>query len=155
MKSIASLFFALPALAFAWGEPEIPAFSQTSEYRMSGSLDDYATEECKRDGYVKCWTFVQRQPGAALHGFVFLGERTNGRVDVWSDTKRQDGQFCGIRGELINGRIDYTYQTGLGSAHGVFYIDRRGDRLRIRDERWNYCYPDRHIDDVFDLVEER
>jgi hypothetical protein len=40
---------------------------------------------------------------------------------------------------------------GPNSALGVWYILKKGDKLRISQERWNYCYRDANviIDDVF------
>lgn len=36
-------------------------------------------------------------------------------------------------------------------AYGVWYLTREGDKLRIAQERWNYCYQDNSVtvDDVF------
>lgn len=36
-------------------------------------------------------------------------------------------------------------------AMGVWYVEKKGDKLRISQERWNYCYRDKDvsIDDVF------
>lgn len=40
------------------------------------------------------------------------------------------------------------------AAFGMWYIERRGDNLRLSQERWNYCYRDSSvtIDDVFRRV---
>lgn len=38
------------------------------------------------------------------------------------------------------------------SQMGVWYVSKKGDKLHIRQERWNYCYPDGSdvdVDDVF------
>lgn len=40
------------------------------------------------------------------------------------------------------------------AQYGVWYVKSKGDKLRITQERWNYCYPDPDVfmDDVFEKV---
>jgi hypothetical protein len=42
-------------------------------------------------------------------------------------------------------------ETGNDGALGVWYLSKKGDKLRISQERWNYCYSDKdvNVDDVF------
>jgi hypothetical protein len=37
------------------------------------------------------------------------------------------------------------------AALGVWYLAKKGDKLRISQERWNYCYgdPSVNVDEVF------
>ncbi|MBS7671603.1 hypothetical protein [Croceicoccus gelatinilyticus] len=38
------------------------------------------------------------------------------------------------------------------AAGGVWYIKSTGDNLRITQERWNYCYTDTNVDEVFKRI---
>ena len=50
-------------------------------------------------------------------------------------------------------RSSFQYKRSSGVvAGGMFYLERVGSRLRINDERWNYCYDKRHIDDVWTFL---
>jgi hypothetical protein len=34
----------------------------------------------------------------------------------------------------------------------VWYLERVGPRIRLNDERWNYCYRNRRIEDVWQRI---
>ena len=128
----------------------------------------------------RCDVFVQADPGGALVGYAVLTQGDEVRIDTAVTTdKDRGGLGCFVSGVLESypeGQIDTArdFRARMGyvawekdpgkwmvapmadepnqeGAGGMWYVERKRDKLRISQERWNYCYTDSEvaIDEVF------
>ena len=121
---------------------------------------------CDYPGSAMCQVFVQPDRSGSLFGYIALRRTRDGGILYESDTVTRDGRQC-----LLVGRFEGSAYSDPDPAHfdltrdfkkvsyfsteqgnGAFYFERVGNRLRVNDERWNYCYTDKHIDDVWYLM---
>lgn len=130
---------------------------------LGGDLAAYIKEECEPLwASERCDVYAQADPDGALVGYLTLIKTDENNVIYETDTLTNQKQACLLGGKLesIEGDINSDFSArapfhyvGEGrDAGGMIYLKRRGDNLRVTDERWNYCYGDRHIDDVYVLV---
>lgn len=142
-------------------EGDLPA---TSDMRLVNfNASEYVKLKCLR--YFReesCQVFAQTDPNGSLNGYLILyGNGNSYRAD--SDTRTTPAGptsiECVISGEVevregdpVSDFLGHITFTNKLDATGLFYLKRIGNRLKIEDERWNYCYEDRHIDDVYTLI---
>jgi hypothetical protein len=137
-------------------------------------------EYARRDAPTRCDVFVQADTGGALVGYAVLMQGDEARIDTAVTTdKSRGGLGCFVGGVLESypeGKLDTAKDfqarmaTSLGrktrgigwslrcptdpnqeGAGGMWYVERKRDKLRISQERWNYCYKNSEvaIDEVF------
>lgn len=104
---------------------------------------------------------TQKEPGAescTLSGAIY-DEKSQYQSKMVADPSRDfEGRqmyytFKNGAGATLVSEADPSSDASLpeDAAMGVWYIKKQGDKLRIEQERWNYCYKkaDVYIDDVF------
>ncbi len=99
-----------------------------------------------------------KQPGGVscnLSGKL-EGSEASAAKTIADASKDFDGQFMYSAWEKDPGNYLISPAESDNSnddAHalGVWYVAKKGDKLRISQERWNYCYADKNVivDDVF------
>jgi hypothetical protein len=101
----------------------------------------------------------QKQPGGGacyLSGTIY-DDKSNGEKAVADPSRDFTGRQMysvtknGSGAELVS-EVDPNDTAGGGDGSwGVWYITKEGDKLRIAQERWNYCYKDDNVnvDDVY------
>lgn len=85
------------------------------------------------------------------------GSAASATKTIMDASKDFDGQFMYSAWQkepgdyLISPASDDPNDTAPDHALGVWYVAKKGDKLRISQERWNYCYSDSSVnmDDVF------
>jgi hypothetical protein len=131
---------------------------QTYDMKLAGDLDSYIRLKCA--GFAaQCDVFVQASNRGSLIGYLFIRQESNGSVYFESDTTnlRHLGEFrwCTFRRHRKL-RTDGTFQAKTGGQDqadkGGYLIKRDGDSLRVQDDKWNYCYGTKRIDDIWNLV---
>jgi hypothetical protein len=82
------------------------------------------------------------QPGEASRDFH---ART-----MYSAWEKEPGNWLVVTDE----QGDPSENVNADAAMGVWYLERKGNNLRVQQERWNYCYKDSSVsvDDVFRRV---
>jgi hypothetical protein len=132
---------------------------QTTAMKLAGSIESYIRRECGKDfRYLDCSIFVQPDPKGSLIGYLKIYQMPKGTAVFETDTLTSDGRTCLIGGNIDGERLDTTADFEHGSLFetkdgvGMYHFERVGPRIRITDERWNYCYRSRHIDDVWFLI---
>jgi hypothetical protein len=135
----------------------------TSDMKLAGSdIGAYVQRACI-DSWKehRCDIYVQTDPNGSLLGYLIL-EEYNGALSFHTDTLMTPvtagSRACSLGGAIEQTGVDPTkdfksrspFETRDGE--GMIYIEKVGPNLHVNDERWNYCYSDRHIDDVYVLV---
>ena len=143
---------------------EREALPATSDMRLvSFNVHEYVKVKClKFFREESCQVFAQTDPNGSLSGYLILygnGESFSASSDTRTTPIGPTSTECMISGAIdvtkgdpssdFSGRIFFTNKL---DATGIFYLERIGNQLKVEDERWNYCYDDRHIDDVYTLV---
>jgi hypothetical protein len=109
----------------------------------------------------RCDAYVQYDPNGSLVGYLFI-KQYNGSLSFETDTKTTpltpESKDCTLGGAIENSDFDptkdfkarspFTYENGMG----MIYLEKIANHLRVTDERWNYCYENRHLDDVYTLI---
>lgn len=130
---------------------------------LGGDLPAYIQRECAPIWRMKsCDVYVQSDRTGALLGYLFISGSADEGFGFNTDTVTDRNRECSLGGSLENiegdprgafkARVPFTTITDGEEAMGMIYLERVQDRLRVSDERWNYCYDDRHIDDVYTFV---
>lgn len=128
----------------------------------SGTLVGYAVVTQNKDG-VRLSTATSlntaKQPyGSTTCGVegIIYGDGENYSTAIADSSQDFDGQIVYSAWEKDPGnwmvsQIGPNDQDDKQGSTGVWYIKKQGDKLRISQERWNYCYTDKgvQIDDVF------
>lgn len=97
----------------------------------------------------------KREPGG--RGCSLSGKLDGDETPIMDASKNFDGHSMYLAWEKAPGEYIISPATGGADdtapdhALGVWYVKRMGDKLRITQERWNYCYKDSnvYVDDVF------
>lgn len=129
----------------------------------------------------RCEVFVQPDKTGFLFGYATLQQAEGVRISTKVETDpARSGIGCFVEGVLENSGDDaeakldisksfesrlpyYAWEKSPGdwmvsptsdeslSAGGMWYVERENNKLRISQERWNYCYRDSkvYIDEVF------
>lgn len=129
---------------------------------ISGDYAEYLERDCGLMWRVaSCDLYEQTDSGGALRGYLTIMEGEDGSFSFVTETLTAANRECYLSGSLENvegsPRADFTarssFSVGSGDdeAYGMIYLERVGNNLRVTDERWNYCYDDRHIDDIYVL----
>lgn len=97
--------------------------------------------------------------GCGFGGKLYTSQDTGGPVVLRDASKDFDGQFMYSAWEKEPGNWlvspagpDDQVDDDDKSQLGVWYVKRKGDKLNVNQERWNFCYPtnsDVNVDDVF------
>jgi hypothetical protein len=130
---------------------------------LGGDLAAYIEEECEPLwSSERCDVYAQADPAGALVGYLTLIKTDDSSLAYKTDTFADQNRACLLGGKLENiegdisgdfsARSPFHYVGEGRDAGGMIYLKRRGGNLQITDERWNYCYSDRHIDDAYVLV---
>jgi hypothetical protein len=162
------------AITIAWNLPQ-DRLPKTNDMKMASFDSATYIERACVDGWQegRCDLYVQPDIDGSLMGYLII-EQYKGRLSFKTDTMTTSTpahvRSCTIGGSLTGGAIDdagnYKVIEELDptgnwearspfetkSSMGMMYVKKVGDKLRVNDERWNYCYPDRHIDDVYFYV---
>lgn len=157
------------AITISWHVPQ-DRMPKTNDTKMASFDPATYLERACVDAWQNshCDLYVQPDADGSLVGYLIIVQSNGG---LWFKT---DNIFCGIGGPLTGMDFDPVtkeFHDGLdptGNWHarspfeiksakgefnnGILYLEKIGDKLRVTDERWNYCYPDRHLDDVYSLV---
>jgi hypothetical protein len=133
---------------------------QTDEMKLAGDPSSYVRTKCS--GFsASCDVFVQGNGKGSLVGYLFIRQESDGSVYFESDALTDDGRVCVILGNFDGSRFEATedfeqrssFQSQRGKTNdGGYLIKRSGERLRVRDDKWNYCYDAKSIDDVWNLM---
>lgn len=129
--------------------------------RLANDLSGYVRLQCS--GFLaQCDVFLQGNPKGSLIGYLFVRQESNGSVYFESDTFTDDGRVCIILGNFDGARFNATEdfekrsafqsKTGARDREGGYLLKRVGEHLRLQDEKWNYCYEEKRIDDVWNLI---
>ena len=143
--------------------PQQLPLPQTYDMKLVGDLDSYIRLKCA--GFAaRCDVFVQASNRGSLIGYLFIRQESNGSVYFESDTRTDDERICVILGNFDGAHFVATenfermstFQAKTGgqdqAGNGGYLIKRDGDSLRVQDDKWNYCYGTRRIDDIWNLV---
>lgn len=137
--------------------------STTNMKLMGFDVQKYVKESCVdlwRSS--TCQVFAQPDPQGTLTGYLIIsGDGKSYSVD--SDTVTTplgvSSKKCSIGGELevTEGKPTSNFSgwsafSSRDGAEGRFWFKRIGNNVKVADERWNYCYDDRHIEDVYVLI---
>ncbi|RZF59006.1 hypothetical protein EWE75_24185 [Sphingomonas populi] len=128
----------------------------------SGTLIGYAavTQDSKGVSFSTFTTLNDKQAGedCFIQG-ALTGAGENYKTPVKDASNDFSGQFMYSAwqkepGNYIVSPVDDSSMSDTTSddtALGVWYVSKTGDKLRISQERWNYCYRDSNVnvDDVF------
>lgn len=97
--------------------------------------------------------------GCGFGGKLYTSQGDHGPTALKGAGKDFDGQFMYSAWEKEPGNWlvspagpDDQVDNDQNSALGVWYVNRKGDKLHVNQERWNFCYPansDVIVDDVF------
>ena len=149
--------------------------AKTNDMKMASFDPATYIEQACGDGWKesRCDVYVQPDADGSLTGYLIvtqLNSRLSFKTDTMTTSKSAHARSCSLGGSLTGGDVDpggkYRVIEDLDptgswearspfetkSGMGVMYVKKVGDKIRVNDERWNYCYPDRHIDDVYVLV---
>lgn len=101
----------------------------------------------------------KKQPGG---GNCYLGGMLAGAGEDWKNPIRDagkdfTGQFAYLAWEkdpgnwVITPMGDDNDGAPANASGGMWYVEKKGDKLRIYQERWNYCYKNSsiNVDDVY------
>lgn len=131
-----------------------------------GTLNGYLVVRLARDG-------VWLDSALSLHPRLASGPKGCGISGKLSSSETGDALTSAQAGSDFRARTGYgAWEKAPGNwmvvpddgteptldhsraAFGMWYVERRGDNLRLTQERWNYCYPDPAIviDQVFRRV---
>ena len=145
-------------------QPETLRLPETQTMRLlGGDLSAYIKEKCEPLWLSeRCDVYAQADPTGALLGYLNLVKTGDNSLSFATDTMTDKNQECVLGGKLeniqgdVNGdfsaRSPFQYVGEGRDAGGMIYIKKRGRSLQLTDERWNYCYNDRHIDDIYVFV---
>ncbi len=131
----------------------------TSEMKLvSFDVATYIERQCE-DGWkqAECEVFAQTDKSGSLMGYLII-QGTGNEQSFTTDTVTSFGTECILGGaledieRLPNGEFRARSMFETKEATGMIYLDRVGNNLKVNDERWNYCYPDRHINDVYTFI---
>jgi hypothetical protein len=149
---------------------------KTNDMKMASFEPATYIERACGDGWKesRCDVYVQPDADGSLTGYLIIQQydgRLSFKTDTMTTSKSVYARSCSLGGSLKGEHFDpggknYRVIENLDptgswkarspfetkSAKGMMYVEKVGDKLRVNDERWNYCYPDRHIDDVYVLV---
>ncbi len=101
---------------------------------------------------------AEKQPGGGacyLHGAIYDSQASYGTPVADPSRDFEGRQMYAVSkngaGDDLVSEVAPTDESDGEGALGVWYLTKQGDKLRIAQERWNYCYknPDVAIDDVF------
>lgn len=97
--------------------------------------------------------------GCGFGGKLYTSQGDHGPMALKGAGKDFDGQFMYSAWEKEPGNWlvspagpDDQADDNKDAALGVWYVNRKGDKLNVTQERWNFCYPDNSnvdVDDVF------
>lgn len=135
----------------------------TTEMRLVGfDVATYVERQC-RDAWqsAKCEVFAQTDKSGSLLGYLKIegtGDELSFNTDTRTNPSSGTAKECLLGGALENierrpdGEFRARSMFQTRDATGMIYLNRVGDNLKVNDERWNYCYTDQHIDDVYTLI---
>lgn len=95
------------------------------------------------------------EPDCVIDGLV---SSYSDKAQTWVPIQSLDQDFSGSiyfnAWEHLNGwRVAFGAPGIEGEgATGVWYIKSTGDKLRITEERWSYCYSETYVDEVFKRI---
>jgi hypothetical protein len=129
----------------------------------SGTLIGYATitQDYQGVNFATVTTLNEKkEPGdkACYLGGKLLGSEMSKTKTITDASKDFDAEFdyTAWQKEPGNYLVSPTDENASAdmdadTANGVWYVKKEGDKLRISQERWNYCYTDSsvNVDDVF------
>lgn len=101
---------------------------------------------------------AEKQPGGGacyLHGAIYDGQANYGTPVADPSRDFEGRQMYAVSkngaGDDLVSEVAPSDGPDSEGALGVWYLTKQGDKFRIAQERWNYCYkdPDVAIDDVF------
>lgn len=110
----------------------------------------------------RCDVYAQPEARGTLLGYVTISVSPTGAsfetdtITTPLGTTSKECVFSGvIEGDNLDVGKDFRarsqFETTDG-AIGMIYLERVGNNLHMSDERWNYCYDERHVGDVYYLV---
>lgn len=145
-------------------QPEPLRLPETQTMKLlGGDLSAYIKEKCEPLWLSeRCDVYAQADPTGALIGYLTVVKTGDNGFSYETDTLTNQNQACLLGGRLediqgdVNGdfsaRSPFQYVGEGRDAGGMIYLKKRGSNLQLTDERWNYCYSDRHIDDIYVFV---
>jgi hypothetical protein len=130
---------------------------------LGGDLSAYIKEKCEPLWLSeRCDVYAQAEPTGALLGYLTVVKTGDNGFSYETDTLTSQNKACLLGGRLediqgdVNGdfsaRSPFQYVGEGRDAGGMIYLKKRGRNLQLTDERWNYCYSNRHIDDIYVFV---
>lgn len=129
----------------------------------NGTLIGYATitQNAKGVSFQTTTTTNEKKRfggGACYIGGILSGSGSDWKNPISDASKDFSGQFAYLAWEKEPGNWMVSPMEG-GSAGslpenasgGMWYVEKKGDKLHIYQERWNYCYKDEsiNVDDVY------
>lgn len=138
-------------------------YPETSNFLLYGNIEQYVQNTCPAMGITMCEVFVPIDDNPTLGGYLILTQNMDGSVDFTTDTMTDKDKPCIVGGNFDGALFDsssdfnqqsfFEYNKGNGvMAGGMWYMKRQGNRIQLHDERWNYCYKNKHIDDVWKRI---
>lgn len=131
-------------------------YPKTKDFLFSGDIKKYALDKCSAVLNTVCEIFVPIEENQTLDGYLILEKYKDGNVVFNTDTIKTNKEACILGGNFDGEKFDsskdfdqrssFTLNTG---AMGMWYLKRSGNKVKLNDERWNYCYDNKHIDDVW------
>lgn len=145
--------------------PDVPKsdLPSTSDMKlMSFDAGAYVKQKCV-DAWRQsiCEVYAQTDPNGSLSGYLAIegdGNSWGFNTDTVKTPRGPQSGECMLGGviEVTEGQPTSDFsgrsQFEANDAIGMIYLKRVGNNLKVNDERWNYCYEDRHIDDVYVLI---
>ena len=138
-------------MVYPMGRP----YPKTHQFFLENDIKKYTYDVCGGREVSVCEVFVPRSEDASLSGYFILQQYRNGAVYFITDTVTDAKQTCILEGDFDGKTFDASKNFNHRSAFfyhdagGMWYITRHENTLHVHDERWNYCYADKHIDDVW------
>lgn len=109
----------------------------------------------------RCDVYAQPEPDGTLSGYLTVSVYSTGsrfQTDTVTTPLGATSKVCVFGGEIDGDNLDVTKDFRgrslfkSNNAVGMIYLERVGNNLHMNDERWNYCYDERHVDDVYYLI---
>ena len=143
--------------------PQQLPLPQTYDMKFAGDVSSYIRLKCS--GFAaQCDVFVQGNRKGSLIGYLFIRQESDGSVYFESDTWTNDERVCVILGNFDGAHFNAidnferrsAFQANTAARNkgdkGGYLITRAGEHLRVQDDKWNYCYETKTIDDVWNLL---